>query len=142
MIDYPQVQTDREYVSNLLKKHPELDALFRHTLQQWKLIVMGTQKIFAEKIDLPHDVCGVLTRALLSQLFENYCLGLQIWLYFKNYSQVEYEQMVAKLLTLPTSDIDEFLKIAAEDTEKALDFLEITLEAKPRPEENNGFKEN
>ncbi len=143
MINYPQVQTDRDYVVSLSKEYPGLDKLFEHTFQQWKLIVVGTQKIFADHADLPHDACMILTRALISQLFENYCLSLQIWLHFKNYSQVEYEQMVTKLVTLPTPDIDEFLEIAAEDTEKALDFLELALaEEKPRPEDNNGFKEN
>lgn len=120
---------DEIHLKKLFAETPELNNLFHHLINQWKLIVMGTRQSLAEHSSLSDDDCMVMIRVMLSYLFENYCFSLLVWQRFREYSPVEYEQIVEKLIKLPEDELERCLTLAETDTEKALDLLDTFMAA-------------
>lgn len=129
---------DSNVVHQLVSEHSAFGPVFAHIFKTLKHMCIVARDALLKTGDISDTEASIATRYILRSLFESYMLNMEIHEHYKNYSQVEYEQMVEKLVKLTPDDICEFLSIAKEDTEKALDYLDNEMENLKHPQNNNG----
>jgi hypothetical protein len=131
---------DSDTVVRLASEHPAFGPVFTHIFKTLKHMCVAARDALMETGDVSDTDANISTRYILRSLFESYMLNMEIHEHYKDYSPVEYEQMVEKLVKLTPETICEFLGIAKEDKEKALDYLDAAMENLKHPENNNGEK--
>ena len=129
---------DSNTVLKLATDNPAFGPVFTHIFKTLKHMCVAARDALMETGDVSNTDSNIAVRYILRSLFESYMLNMEIHEHYKNYSPVEYEQMVEKLVKLTPDTICEFLNIAKEDTEKALDYLDNAMENLKHPQNNNG----
>lgn len=118
------VSQDIDYVEKLCKDTPELTEAINTVVGQLKIIIAGTRELLSEDMELSSFDAAIVVRFILYVIFQNYAISTEIYKYYQDYSPVEYEQTIQKLLKQSPSVLVKFLTLAKEDTEAALDYLD------------------
>jgi hypothetical protein len=115
---------DMARVEEILEAQPALKQLVSHIIDQLKIITAGIRESIINEAELEAVDASIIMRFILGLIFQNYAISTEIYRHYHDYAPVAYEQMVNKLLKQDPEVLVNFLKLAKEDKEGALDYLD------------------